>query len=595
MKRIVAAWLLIGCMMFSAAAGAFAQDGQSSSFQDLKDLDAATKAKFDALIQAGVFDGVSEGQFDLKEEMNRAQFAKIAALIFGLQVDSSLKSSSFTDVKADDPANGYALPYIEAIKKAGITSGTGSGAFNPAGDVTKEQLAAFLVRGLGLEGEVGPRPGTADSTVSDWAKGYVQLALELKLLNREQSGEFGGKSGAKRDELIQASFETKKQVEPPPALSGAVVDGTSELKLTFTGAIDPKSIDLSQFSINGHVLSNTEDRFTLSEDGKTLIITFRPGFYWGSGSNPAIGVGAVQSTFGNKLDDKAPAPVVTVTNPPAPYIPASTPHPTNTPVPTATPGPTPSPEPSESTGPTESPNPTTTPAPNQLPEVSFVEPYSYTDLGVTFTVESSDTDTIYLIYHSGTHHIQYTKDQVKGFAIESGTNVNVRTVGETFTEYAIEFPLPEEPYTLYIIGENEHGLSEIKSLTIRKEVRAEISGGLWFDEEEEAYVNGIRLFLEYSPIEPVRVHYLIATSKYEVAPTAEQVAKKVPSNYEHVYEHSSKQMFGGGDNIQIYSPQIVELAGATLYVYAVIETGEGKLHDVGYLDEPYPFVIDVFN
>ena len=59
--------------------------------QTLKDLDAATKAKFDAMITAGIFDGVTDTTFGLKDEMNRAQFAKVAALIMGLEVNKDLK------------------------------------------------------------------------------------------------------------------------------------------------------------------------------------------------------------------------------------------------------------------------------------------------------------------------------------------------------------------------------------------------------------------------------------------------------------------------------------------------------------------------
>lgn len=193
----------------------------SADFTDLKDLDAATKAKFDALINAGVFDGVSENTFGLKDEMSRAQFAKVAALIFGLKVDSNVKTSSFSDVKADDAANGYALPYIEAVKKAGITDGVGQGKFNPAGDVTKEQFATFLVRGLGVADKVSDNPGVNDSTVSDWAKGYVALALELKLLQSNSDGKFGGTTNATRDLLVLGAYEAKAvyeaQASPSPS------------------------------------------------------------------------------------------------------------------------------------------------------------------------------------------------------------------------------------------------------------------------------------------------------------------------------------------------------------------------------------------
>ncbi|WP_138755553.1 S-layer homology domain-containing protein [Paenibacillus sinopodophylli] len=191
----------------------------SADFNDLKDLDAATKAKFDALISAGIFDGVAEGKFGLKEEMNRAQFAKVAALIYELDVDSNLKQSSFTDVKSDDPANGYALPYIEALKKSGITDGVSESAFNPAGKVSKEQLATFLVRGLGKRDEAESKPGVNDNTVSDWAKGYVELALQLKILNNNADGTFGGSTKATRDLLVTGAYEAKEkfvELQPSP-------------------------------------------------------------------------------------------------------------------------------------------------------------------------------------------------------------------------------------------------------------------------------------------------------------------------------------------------------------------------------------------
>ncbi|MGO4547994.1 S-layer homology domain-containing protein [Paenibacillus sp. 2TAB23] len=196
-----------------------AQAKTSADFTDLKDLDAATKAKFDAMISAGVFDGVAEGKFGLKEEMNRAQFAKVAALIYNLDVNKDLKTSSFTDVKSDDPANGYALPYIEALKKSGITDGFSEGTYNPAGQVSKEQLATFLVRGLGKRDEAESKPGVTDSTVSDWAKGYVELALQLKLLNNNVDGKFGGSTSATRDLLVTGAYEAKEQfvaIKPSP-------------------------------------------------------------------------------------------------------------------------------------------------------------------------------------------------------------------------------------------------------------------------------------------------------------------------------------------------------------------------------------------
>lgn len=292
----------------------------SADFTDLKDLDAATKAKFDALISAGIFDGSTDSTFGLKDEMNRAQFAKVAALIMGLNVDTNQKKSSFSDVKSDDPTNGYALPYIEAILKAGITVGVGQGFFDPSGKVTNEQLATFLVRALGKDDEANGRTGSEDSTVSNWAKGYVGLALELGLLSKS-SGSFGGKEPVAPDTLIYGSFQTKKQIETKQELEVISADFIADNKLLIllSVAVDPSSVDLSNIFINSVALDPSLDSFVLGADKKSIIITLHDGFQIDSTKTPLVAVEGLRTLFGNEVkeaNESNPIPV-TVTEPPS--------------------------------------------------------------------------------------------------------------------------------------------------------------------------------------------------------------------------------------------------------------------------------------
>ncbi|MCY9661442.1 S-layer homology domain-containing protein [Paenibacillus chondroitinus] len=206
--------------LFSSVALGATGAKSSADFSDLSGLDAGTKAKFDAMISAGIFDGVSNGVFGLHDKMNRAQFAKVAALIFGLKVNSTLQVSSFSDVSSSDPANGYALPYIEALKAANLTDGFGQGTYNPAGEVTKEQLAAFLIRGLSKDAQAKGTTGVNDNTVSSWAKGYAALAIQLNLLSNQADGTFGGTQAATRDLLVTSSYAAKQQFVPGSITSG---------------------------------------------------------------------------------------------------------------------------------------------------------------------------------------------------------------------------------------------------------------------------------------------------------------------------------------------------------------------------------------
>ncbi|MGO4372751.1 S-layer homology domain-containing protein, partial [Paenibacillus sp. MCAF20] len=268
MKKRILSFSIAALLGLNVAFGfpANAATKTSADFTDLKDLDAATKAKFDAMISAGIFDGVSDTTFGLKEEMNRAQFAKVAALITGIEVNKDLKTSSFSDVKADD-ANGYALPYIEALKTAGITAGYGEGTYNPAGKVTKEQLAAFLVRVLGKDAEAKAKTGD-DSTVSDWAQGYVAEALQLKLLPNGTDGTFGGQANATRDLLLTGAYEAKQQYVAPGkvSLTGAKAVGAKKINVTFNKPVDTQKAKLT--------VSKGSASVTWSDDKKSATLTF---------------------------------------------------------------------------------------------------------------------------------------------------------------------------------------------------------------------------------------------------------------------------------------------------------------------------------
>ncbi|MCZ8519512.1 MULTISPECIES: S-layer homology domain-containing protein [Paenibacillus] len=206
-------WMTL--LPFAASAAApgevrIAAAKKADDFKDLAGLPKDQKDKFNTLLSEGVFNGLSDDTFGLDVQMNRAQFAKVASIIFKLPVDGTLTSSSFKDVSANDPANSYALPYIEALKKAGLTNGYDAEGvlYNPAGPVSRQELSAFLIRGLGLEEAASSAAPVADATVADWAKPYVALALEKKLMTAE-GGSFDGTSPATRRMLALASYEAK--------------------------------------------------------------------------------------------------------------------------------------------------------------------------------------------------------------------------------------------------------------------------------------------------------------------------------------------------------------------------------------------------
>ncbi|NRF96302.1 S-layer homology domain-containing protein, partial [Paenibacillus frigoriresistens] len=164
----------------------------------------------------------------------------------------------------------YALPYIEALKTAGVTDGYAEGQYNPAGKVTKEQLATFLVRVLGKDADAKAKTGT-DATVSGWAQGYVALALDLKLLANGTDGTFGGMANATRDLLLTGAYEAKQQYVPAGKVSvtGAKATGVQKVEVTFNKPVDTAKATLALKKGTADVATTVK----FADDKKTATLT----------------------------------------------------------------------------------------------------------------------------------------------------------------------------------------------------------------------------------------------------------------------------------------------------------------------------------
>ncbi|MCR8631269.1 S-layer homology domain-containing protein [Paenibacillus radicis (ex Xue et al. 2023)] len=257
----------------------------AADFKDLKDLPQDEKAKFDELIRGGVFSGLSEDTFGLDAKMDRAQFAKVAAIIFALPLDNTLAKASFTDVNPDH----WSFVYVEALKKAGLTNGYDSEGktYNPSGVVSRQELAAFLVRGLGLDDAAKKAAPATDATVDDWAKGYVSLSLEKKILMKQDDGTFDGAASATRKMLANASYEAKKifgsagKTDPAtpttpgtttPATPGTTTPSTPGTTTPATGTT-PGSTTPGTTTPAPTTPAKTDSQWQVSAKGKKVLIT----------------------------------------------------------------------------------------------------------------------------------------------------------------------------------------------------------------------------------------------------------------------------------------------------------------------------------
>ncbi len=127
---------------------------------------------------------------------------------------------NFYDVSPDS----WAAKYINTIYKAGITSGCGNGNYCPGGLVTREEMAAFLVRADVGEPPVNYCAGVPpfnDVSPNAWSCGYIKRLNELKITGGCGNGNYCP-SGLVTREQMAVFLVRAKEGEPPVNYCGGI-------------------------------------------------------------------------------------------------------------------------------------------------------------------------------------------------------------------------------------------------------------------------------------------------------------------------------------------------------------------------------------
>lgn len=124
-----------------------------------------------ALSDLGVVSGYEDGTYKPENSVNRAEAAKLIIAALGLtEYAEGVTATSFTDLAGYAWATGY-IGYAETL---GILKGVGNGCYNPAGQVTYEQVCTMIVRAIGW---------TDESLAGTWPANYVVKAKSLGILD----------------------------------------------------------------------------------------------------------------------------------------------------------------------------------------------------------------------------------------------------------------------------------------------------------------------------------------------------------------------------------------------------------------------------
>ncbi len=109
----------------------------------------ANQAAIEALASRDIINGMGGDSFAPDETMTRAQFATIVVKALGLEFLAFEEGQKpFNDV----PENQWYYFYVHTASTYGIVKGVGSGNFNPAGTITRQDAAVMVARAAKLCG-----------------------------------------------------------------------------------------------------------------------------------------------------------------------------------------------------------------------------------------------------------------------------------------------------------------------------------------------------------------------------------------------------------------------------------------------------------
>lgn len=150
--------------------------------------------------------GRTNTKFEPNQPITRAEFAVF--IVRGLGLEGSRSSAArFRDI----PANSELASYIGAAYKANIIKGVSSNRFDPNSPITREQMAAMMVRAASAMGYeiLLPRsqstylsPFKDGSSVSSWARIDMAKAIEAKIIGGLSSTQLGPQRNATRAEAV---------------------------------------------------------------------------------------------------------------------------------------------------------------------------------------------------------------------------------------------------------------------------------------------------------------------------------------------------------------------------------------------------------
>lgn len=187
--RLISFVLALVLVLGMAAPALAAESGYSDVPEDHWAAESVRRAT-----ELGIFEGVGGGRFGLGQPISRASFVTALVRLFGWETVTP--EGRFEDVPADSW-------YAAAVETAGANEALVSGSrnFRPQDNITREEMAVMIVRGLGYA-SLAPMAAELGTPFDDVTinEGFIAIAYDMGLISGMEDGRFAPGETASREQ-----------------------------------------------------------------------------------------------------------------------------------------------------------------------------------------------------------------------------------------------------------------------------------------------------------------------------------------------------------------------------------------------------------
>jgi hypothetical protein len=260
-------------------ANALGLDTKNAPDAGFKDVNSRVKGAVNALVKAGIMDGVNEDKFDPDAPLTRGAMAKILVNAFDLK--DAAKETPFTDLTSTFK------PYIEALYGAGITGGTTTTTYGTNKNITRGDFAKLLYKAMnykkvdsikpidditvdeGTKLEDVKLPEKVTVVYSDKSEKEASVKWDTSKLDTSKPGTYKVEGTVDGTDL-KASVNVVVKSTTPKVASVKAINAT-QVQVTFNKEVDKADAeDTTKYSID-NINPNSAN---LGADKKTVTLTF---------------------------------------------------------------------------------------------------------------------------------------------------------------------------------------------------------------------------------------------------------------------------------------------------------------------------------